>query len=100
MDQHYHRETLRGSAEIADSLQKRTQEIEEKQFLLTITLGNITFPESDKAAVEAIAEIKDNNGQLIQRYMRKINLIKQDGKWYVDQVKEVDLISFPRLRVI
>jgi uncharacterized protein (TIGR02246 family) len=82
--------TLRGRQEIAASLQKRTQEIEERQYHLAITPGNITFPASDKAVVEAIAEIKDNKGQLVQRYKREITLVKQDGKWYVQRVKEVE----------
>lgn len=88
-------ETLKGSAEIANSLQKRTQEIEKKHFLLTITPGDITFPASDRAVVDAIVEIKDNKGQLIQRYMRKITLVDQDGKWYVNQVREVEITPPP-----
>lgn len=84
-------EKLKGNAEIAESLQKRTQEIEKRNFLLTITPENITFPASDKAVVDAIVEIKDKKGQLIQRYERTITLVNQDGKWYVNQVREVEI---------
>lgn len=88
-------ETLNGNAEIADSLQKRTQAIEERQFHLKITPGNITFPESDKAMVEALVDIEDNKGHLIQQYMRTITLLKQDGKWYVNQVREIEINPLP-----
>lgn len=83
--------TLKGNAEIANSLQKRTQEIEEKQFLLSITPGNIAFPAPDKAVVEAIVDIKNNQGKLIQRYTRTISLVNQNGKWFVNQVREVEI---------
>lgn len=86
-------ETLNGNAEIANSLQKRTQEIEERQLLLTITPEEIKFPASNKAVVDAIVQIKDKKGQLIQKYMRKITLVNLDGKWYVNQVREVEIIG-------
>lgn len=85
--------TLKGNAEIAASLQKRTQEIEEKQLNLSITIENITFPAPHEAVVEALVNVKDDKGQLIQQYMRKITLIKQGGKWYVNQVREVEITS-------
>lgn len=88
-------ETLKGNAAITDSLQKRTQEIDEKQYHLKITPGEITFPASDEAVVDAKVEIKDSKEQLIKQYARKITLTNQDGKWYVNQVREVEITTPP-----
>lgn len=87
--------TVKGNGAIADSLLKRTQDIEEKQLHLKITLGNITFPASDQAVVEAIVDVRDANEKLVQQFTRKITLIKQEGKWYVKQVREVEISVAP-----
>lgn len=88
-------ETLKSNTEIADSLQKRTQDIEKKQFHLKVIPENITFPTQDRAIVEAIVEVKDSKENLIQLFMRKITLVNQDGKWFVKQVREVDITPPP-----
>lgn len=88
-------ETHKGNKDIAGYLQKRTQDIEKRQLHLAITPGDITFPAPNKAIVEATVDVKDSKEQVIQRFERKITLINQDGKWYVNEVREVEESPLP-----
>ena len=87
-------EVLKGKEEIAQYLQQREQEILERHLQFSFKPVNTTFPASDKAVVEGIVEITDK-GVLIQRNARKVELVKQQGEWYINNVREIEVAPPP-----
>lgn len=82
-------ETYKGKKEISDYLQQRNQEIQQRNLSFTFKPEKIDFPNPDQAIVQGVIEIKDKD-QLLQRNVRKIGLIKQNGQWYINEVREVE----------
>lgn len=87
-------EVYKGKSEIIDYLQKRNQEIRDRQLNFTFTPAKIVFPAPDQAVVEGSVEIKDK-GQLVQRVFRKIKLSNVDGQWLIKEVREIEVAPAP-----
>lgn len=87
-------EIYKGKSEIADYLQKRDQEIQQRQLNFSFTTNRIFFPAPNQAIVEGVVEIKDK-GELLQRNARKIRLVNLNGEWYINEVREVETAPPP-----
>lgn len=87
-------EIYKGKDEINDYLQKRNQEIQKRELNFTFTPSNIIFPEPNQAIVEGVVEIKDK-GQLLQRDVRKIKLVNQNGQWFIKELREIEAPPAP-----
>lgn len=87
-------EAYKGKKEITEYLQKRSQEIAQRKLSFAFTPSKITFPSQNQAVVEGVVEIKAH-GQLIQRYVRRIELINQSGQWYINDVREIEAMPAP-----
>lgn len=87
-------ELYKGKSEITDYLQKRDQEIQKRQLHFTFTPNKISFPVPNQAVVEGVVEIKDN-GQLIQRDVRKMTLTYLNGQWYINELREIETAPAP-----
>ena len=87
-------ETYKGKEQIGDYLKKRNQEAQERKLTFTLTPRNIHFLSPKQAVVEAIFEV-NQNGQLLKRNARKIELTEQDGQWYINAVREVEVAPAP-----
>lgn len=87
-------EMLKGKEEIGKYLQQRAQEIKERNLKFNFRAEKVTFPAPNKAIVEGVIEITDKDG-LIQRNARKIDLMNQNGKWYIDELREIEVAPPP-----
>lgn len=87
-------ETYKGKQQIGDYLKKRNQEIQQRQLNFTFTPNKIDFPTSQQAVVEGVLEVKDK-GQLIQRTVRKLVLVEQNGQWFIKEVREIEAAPAP-----
>lgn len=87
-------EFIDGKGEILKFLNQRMAELKERNLQYSFKLGKIDFPEKDKSFVEGITEVNDKNG-LFFRAARKVELLKQNGKWYIDAVSDIEIPPAP-----
>jgi ketosteroid isomerase-like protein len=87
-------EQLKGKDEITQFLQKRAQEIKERNLNFTFKPLEITFPAPNQATVDGIVEVADQKG-LLERDARQINLLNQNGKWYINEIREIEVAPPP-----
>lgn len=87
-------EMIEGNEAIAKYLVKKIQELAGKK--IAFNGEKIEFPDSDSAVVEGVLNIYEN-GELTDRKARKLELVKEDGKWYLDSAREYDIELPPAL---
>lgn len=87
-------EVIEGREAIAKYLSKKMEGLSGKK--IAFKEVRIEFPNSDKAVVEGVFNISEN-GELKDRKARKFELVKQDGKWYLDTAREFDIELPPAL---
>jgi len=87
-------EVLEGRDAITKFLQTRSKEIKERGLTFSFKSIRSNFSDPNKASIEGIAEITDKNG-LLQRNARKIELVKQNGQWLIDSVREIEVPPAP-----
>lgn len=85
-------ETIDGKEAIAKYLEEKYQTLQGKKVVLGET--KIDFPEPDYAVVTGALQIFDKDN-LIEKKARKLELVKEDGKWYLDTIREVDVEAPP-----
>lgn len=83
-----------GKEQIAEYLKMRNQEIKRRQLNLTFTPKSIVFPTPHQATVVGVLDIEDK-GQLIQRTVRKIGFVEQNGQWYINELREIEAAPAP-----
>lgn len=79
-------DTVEGTKEISQYLQNKIKELKGKKIVFDV--GDIAFPSADLAKVQGVLQIQEN-GKTVDRSARKIELIKDNGKWYLDTLKEI-----------
>lgn len=79
-------DAIDGQEAIAKYFDERRADVKGKK--VTFTIGNITFPEEDLAVVEGVLEIEGKEGKPY-RAARRIELVKENGKWLLDYLKEI-----------
>lgn len=87
-------EVVEGREAIAQHLQKKQQELNGKT--ITLTPGKISFPTPDTAIVEGVVQFIDH-GSVTERKSRKFELVKQNGAWYLDTIREIPVDLPPNL---
>lgn len=87
-------EIINGREAIAKYLEKRSQEIKTRNLTFTFKPLKSDFSKPDEAFVEGLVEITNKEG-LLQRNARRIELIKQNGQWLIDSVKEIEVPPGP-----
>jgi uncharacterized protein (TIGR02246 family) len=87
-------EVLEGKEKIAQFLQERAKEMNKRQLTFSFKSKKVDFPEPDVAIVEGISEISDK-GALLQRNARKIELVKENGQWFIDTIREIEVAPAP-----
>lgn len=85
-------ETAKGKQEITKYLQNQIQELKNKK--IKFTVGDIMFSDANSATVQGVLQFFDN-GTLVDRAARKIDLIKVDGKWNLDFIREIEVALPP-----
>lgn len=87
-------EVLEGKEKIAKFLKARVNEIHNRQLHFSFKPEKIELSDPNTAVVEGVSEISDKEGLLL-RNARKVELVKQDGQWYVDSISEVEVPPAP-----
>ena len=87
-------EVIDGKEEILKFLSQRMAELKERNLQYSFKLDKIDFPEKDKSFVEGITEVNGKKG-LFFRAARKVELLKQNGKWYIDTVSDIEIPPAP-----
>ncbi len=87
-------EILEGKETITKFLQARAKEISKRQLKFSFKPEKIDFPDPNTAVVEGISEISDK-GALLQRNARRVELVKENGQWYLDTVREIEVAPAP-----
>src|SRR5215203_4580558 len=87
-------ETIRGREAIVHYFQDRLQEFQGKKAVFNE--GQVDFPEPNRAIVQGVVQITDQEN-LVGRRARKIELIRQNGEWYVEAINEIDVEVPPAL---
>lgn len=87
-------EVLEGKEGIAKFLQERVKEIKNRQLTFSFKSEKVDFPEPDIAVVDGISEISDK-GALLQRNARRIQLVKENGQWFIDIIREIEIAPPP-----
>jgi len=87
-------EVLEGKEEISKFLQERAKEINKRQLTFAFKSEKIDFPDAGVAIVEGLSEIFDK-GALLQRNARKIELVKENGQWFIDTIREIEVAPAP-----
>ena len=75
-------------------MSNQEQEIQKRHLQFDFQPEKIDFPAPDKAIVSGFLEVNEN-GELIQRNARKIELLNQNGQWYLNDVREVEIAPPP-----
>lgn len=91
-------EVLKGKNDITQFLQQRVKEIKERNLQFTFQPVKIEFPDADTAIVRGVAEITDK-GALLQRNARRVELVKQEGEWYINDISEIEVPPPPPVYV-
>lgn len=87
-------EVLEGKEEITKFLRARAKEINKRQLTFSFKPEKIYFPDPNSAVVEGVSEIVDK-GALLQRNARRVGLVKENGQWYIDSVREIEVAPAP-----
>lgn len=87
-------ETIEGKAEIVKFLQQRAQELKERKLQFSFKPEKIDVPEADKAVVEGVTEISNQQGIFV-RNARRIELIRENGQWLIDGVTDIEVPPAP-----
>lgn len=87
-------EVLEGKEDIAKSLQERAKEINKRQLTFSFKPEKIDFPDPNIAVVGGVSEISDK-GALLQRNARRIELVKENGQWFIDTIREIEVAPAP-----
>lgn len=87
-------EVIEGREDITKFVQERAKEINKRHLNFSFKPEKIDFPDPNTAVVEGISEIVDK-GALLQRNARRIELVKENGQWYIDTVKEIEVAPAP-----
>jgi ketosteroid isomerase-like protein len=87
-------EVIDGKEEILKFLSQRMAELKERNLQYSFKLDKIDFPEKDKSFVEGITEVNGKKG-LFFRAARKVELLKQNGQWYIDSVSDIEIPPAP-----
>lgn len=87
-------EVLEGKEAIAKFFQERVKEIKKRQLTFSFKPGKVDFPDPDLAIVEGVSEISDK-GALLQRNARRIELVKDNGQWFIDAIREIEVAPAP-----
>lgn len=66
------------------------KELTEGMDMLRKNETNIDFPQQDLAVVQGVVQITDQ-GQLIEKRARKIELIEQGQEWYIDAINDIEI---------
>jgi hypothetical protein len=83
-------DTIEGKDKIVDYIKGRIKEIKERDLKFAFTPNKTTFTNPDEAVVDGVVEITEK-GALLQRNAREVVLVKQDGKWVIDSVSEIEV---------
>lgn len=89
-------EVVTGKEAITKFLQERTKEIKDRQLKFSFKPEQIDFPDQNTAVVDGLSEIFDKK-VLLLRNARQIVLIKENGQWYLDTVREIEVAPPPPL---
>lgn len=81
-------EVVEGNQEITKYLQQRIQQLAGRK--INFEVKNIDFPEDDSATVQGVIYVVDN-GKIVNRVARKLELVKDNGEWYLDSLKEIQV---------
>lgn len=87
-------ETVEGKKDIVQFLQKRSQELKDRKLQFSFKVVNIAFPDADTAVVKGIAEVGNDKG-LFQRDARQVELVRDNGQWYIDSVRDIEVPPAP-----
>ncbi len=87
-------EVLEGKEKIAKFIQERAKEINKRQLTFSFKAEKVDFPDPDVAIVEGLSEISDKKA-LLQRNARKIELVKENGQWFIDTIREIEVAPPP-----
>jgi ketosteroid isomerase-like protein len=87
-------EILEGKVDIGKLLQQRANEIKQRQLTFSFKAEKIDFPNPDLARIDGISEISDK-GALLQRNARRVELVKENGQWFIDTIREIEVAPAP-----
>ena len=79
-----------GKKAIMEYLQKLNAEVQERHLHFKFTQGKMKFSDANDAIVEGIIEVTDK-GNLLQRNARRIELVRKNGEWYINSVREIEV---------
>lgn len=83
-------EVVEGKDPIMQLLQWGSKELKERDLKFTFQILKIDFPNANRAVVQGVVNITDK-GNLIQRNARQVEFLKQNGKWLINSVKEIEV---------
>lgn len=81
---------IKGKDEVVKFLQPRVKEIKDRHLTFTFKPNSIDLSEPDFAVVQGVVEITDKDA-LLQRNARTVELVKEDGQWYIDSVSDIEV---------
>jgi ketosteroid isomerase-like protein len=81
-------ETLHGRKEVMQIFEMEFPRLQGKK--LSFIEKSVDFPSADKAIVQGASELTDK-GVVIRRQARKLDLVKQNGSWYIKSIREIDV---------
>lgn len=87
-------EVIDGRDAIAEYLKKKQQDFNGKT--ITFAIKNIDLTAPDAATVQGVVQFLDN-GEVTERKARKLELVKQNGTWYIDSNREITVDLPPDL---
>ena len=85
-------EAIVGKENVVQYLQSRMKELNGDKLVFNVT--HIEYPDENSAAIEGTLEFL-KNGKVIDRRARKIGLIKDNGTWYLDVIREIQVPPAP-----
>lgn len=87
-------EVFEGKEEVLKFLNQRMAELKARNLQYSFKVDKINFPAKDKSVVEGMTEVNGKEG-LFFRAVRKVELLKQNGEWYIDSVSDFEIPPAP-----
>lgn len=87
-------DVLQGKEAILKFLKERSQERKERNLQFSFKPESVEFPDADTAVVEGISEVGNSQG-LFLRQARRVELVKENGKWLISSIDDVEVAPAP-----
>lgn len=88
-------EVLDGRQAIDEFLQKIAKEIQQRHLKFNFQPFQINFVDQDEAIVDGVVEVSDEKGALLQRAARRLDMVNDNGQWFIDTAREIEVAPAP-----